>query len=44
VARAAGCEVRLRRQSNALTLDYCVGSREVVQRLVVLAQAQGLWE
>lgn len=44
VARAAGCEVRLRRQPGGLTLDYCVGSREVVQQLVGLAQAQGLWE
>jgi myo-inositol-1(or 4)-monophosphatase len=44
VARAAGCEVRLRHQPGALTLDYCVGSREVVQQLVGLAQAQGLWE
>lgn len=44
VARAAGCEVRLRQQPGEFTLDYCVGSHEVVQHLVGLAQAQGLWE
>ena len=44
IASAAGCEVRLRQLPGALTLDYCVGSREVVEQLVGLAQAQGLWE
>lgn len=44
IARAAGCEVRLRQHPGALTLDYCVGSREVVEQVLGLAQAQGIWE
>jgi len=44
VARAAGCEICLRQKPGALTLDYLVGSSEVVQQLVVLSRAQGLWE
>ena len=44
VARAAGCEISLRHEPGAMTLDYCVGSREVVQQLLGMAQLQGLWE
>lgn len=44
VARAAGCDVRLRREPGALTLDYCVGSRDVVGGVLRLAESHGLWE
>lgn len=37
IARAAGCEVLIKRHSNALRLDYIVGSREVVKHLAELA-------
>lgn len=44
VARAAGCEVALRYQPGALTLDYCVGSTDAVRHVRALAQANGLWD
>jgi myo-inositol-1(or 4)-monophosphatase len=44
IARAAGCEIAVRQQPGTLVLDYYVGSRDVVQQLVSLAQARGLWE
>ena len=44
IARAAGCSVALRYQPNALTLDYCVGSRDVVHHITALAQQNGLWD
>jgi len=45
VARAAGCEVHLRRhgEGTAQRVDYFVGSREVVQHLLRLATEQKLW-
>lgn len=43
IARAAGCEIILRHTPNALTLDYCVGSQDVVQHVKSLAQENGLW-
>lgn len=44
VARAAGCTVLLRHQPGSLTLDYCVGSEQVVAHVRALAQANGLWD
>jgi myo-inositol-1(or 4)-monophosphatase len=44
VARAAGCKLVVRHQSGALTLDYIVGSNEVVDHVLRLAQQNGLWE
>jgi myo-inositol-1(or 4)-monophosphatase len=43
VARAAGCEIALQWAPGALTLDYCVGSREVVARWIGMAAGLGLW-
>jgi myo-inositol-1(or 4)-monophosphatase len=43
VARAANCEVRLRHHPGDLTLDYFVGSSEVVRQLVDMAQDLGIW-
>lgn len=43
LASAASCEVIIRQLPGELTLDYCVGSREVVHKIIDLAQAQGLW-
>jgi myo-inositol-1(or 4)-monophosphatase len=44
VARAAGCEIILRRKPDALTLDYCVGSRDAVQHVKNLAKSNKLWD
>ena len=44
IARAAGCEIVLRYQPNALTLDYCVGSQGTVRHVNSLAQKNGLWD
>lgn len=43
VARAAGCEVRLRPHADPMRLDYIVGSREVVEHLAGLAHDTQLW-
>lgn len=43
IARAAGCEIKIRHAPNALTLDYCVGSQDVVRHVTSLAQENGLW-
>jgi myo-inositol-1(or 4)-monophosphatase len=44
IARAAGCEIALRYQPNAFTLDYCVGSKDAVEHVKNLAQKIGLWD
>lgn len=44
VARAAGCEVRVVPRAQGLILDYCVGSKEVVEHIIGLASAYGLWK
>lgn len=44
IARAAGCEVVLRHPSGAMTLDYIVGSRDVVRHLLQIATNNGLWK
>jgi myo-inositol-1(or 4)-monophosphatase len=44
IARAAGCEIALHYQPNALTLDYCVGSKDAVEHIKSLAQKNGLWD
>jgi myo-inositol-1(or 4)-monophosphatase len=44
IAKAAGCNVELRYQPNALTLSYCVGSQDVVNHITSLAQQNGLWD
>lgn len=44
VARAAGCEVRVVPCAQSLTLDYCVGSKEVVDHIISMASAHGLWK
>lgn len=44
VAQAAGCAVALRYQAGSMSIDYCVGSREVVSHLTGLAARHGLWE
>ncbi len=44
VARAAGCAVALQYKPGAMSIDYCVGSREVVSHLTGLAARHGLWE
>lgn len=43
IARAAGCELRLHRHADGLTVDYIVGSREVVQHIAQLAHDKQLW-
>lgn len=43
IAHAAGCEVKVVRHDHGLILDYCVGSREVVDHIIRLASAQRLW-
>lgn len=43
VAKAAGCELRLRPHADPLRLDYIVGSREVVDHLAALAHDAQLW-
>ncbi|MFZ6657241.1 inositol monophosphatase family protein [Undibacterium sp. TJN19] len=42
IARAAGCEIQLQYADDHLTLDYCVGSHDVVQHISKLAQQNGL--
>lgn len=44
VARAAGCEVQVVPRAQGLTLDYCVGSKDVVDHIISLASANGLWK
>jgi myo-inositol-1(or 4)-monophosphatase len=44
IAKAAGCKVAIRYQPNALTLDYCVGSQDVVNHITSLAKQNGLWD
>ncbi|RQO58759.1 inositol monophosphatase [Paucibacter sp. KBW04] len=44
IARAAGCELRLHRHADGLSVDYIVGSREVVEHLARLAQDKQLWK
>lgn len=43
VARAAGCAVHIRRHADPFTVDYCAGSHDVVEHLLGLARAHGLW-
>lgn len=43
VARAAGCALRLHRHADGLTVDYIVGSCEVVEHLAQLAHDKQLW-
>jgi myo-inositol-1(or 4)-monophosphatase len=43
IAQAAGCEAQLHIHDDGLTVDYLVGSREVVAHVQRLAQAHGLW-
>lgn len=44
IARAAGCEIILRHAPNTLTLDYCVGSQDLVRHVMNLAQENKLWD
>ena len=43
VARAAGCKITIHKNSDALTVDYCVGSTETVRHIEQLAQGHGFW-
>lgn len=44
IAKAAGCSVALRYKPNALTLDYCIGSKDTVSHITSLAKQNGLWD
>lgn len=44
VARSAGCALAVRQRRASLSIDYCVGSRDVVQHVVRGAAALGLWD
>jgi myo-inositol-1(or 4)-monophosphatase len=44
VARAAGCAMAVRHVPGEMTLDYCVGSKEVVEHLLGHARELGLWD
>jgi myo-inositol-1(or 4)-monophosphatase len=43
VARAAGCELQVHRQAGSISIDYCVGSSEVVAMLLRFARKRGMW-
>jgi myo-inositol-1(or 4)-monophosphatase len=44
IAKAAGCKVEVHHQSNAVTLDYCVGSQDVVNHITSVMKLNGLWD
>jgi myo-inositol-1(or 4)-monophosphatase len=43
VARAAGCELQVHWKAGSISIDYCVGSSEVVATLLQLARKRGMW-
>ena len=43
IARTAGCEIVLRYNPKEVTIDYCVGSKDVVSHIKSLAEQTGLW-
>lgn len=44
VAKAAGCETKLRVNPDSFTVDYIVGSRDAVRHITNLAQDIQLWD
>jgi myo-inositol-1(or 4)-monophosphatase len=43
IARAAGCSLQVHWQPGSISIDYCVGSSDVVAMLLQLARKRGMW-
>jgi myo-inositol-1(or 4)-monophosphatase len=43
IAKSAGCEILVRQKPNSLMLDYFVGSKKVVEKIIEAAKNRGLF-